>query len=312
MISCTEFIPSYSELFTYLEEHHGKQSVRDYWNHCFVPDGTNSPLAKLVLKEGIRGCFTYWTHTLNEEAADFTMYLNEKNGWYLLEMHRCPSKGRLLELEKTIGIKPYCDYCLHCDGYRHAVKLLGLDYVFNTRGTDHASCSIFISDPKKFDGRILIDEDTEIMDRRAADNEYLHRDFHASLDRGVAYLANTFGVDEMFDYLNTFVHHVYGTQFETLRSGGFAAWKAFLENPYIAEHAEDAIDVAFDADRLTARIAYCPAVRHIRSIGHDVSPYYIETTRTVLGTLARETGYCFTLDSYDEATGKAEYHIERA
>ena len=311
MISCTEFIPSYSELFTYLEEHHGKQAVRDYWDHCFVPDGSNSPLADLVLKEGIRGCFSYWTHTLNEEAADFTMYLNEKAGWFMNVMHHCPSKGRLLALEKTIGIKPYCDYCLHCDGYRHAVKLLGLDYVFNTRGIDHASCSIFISDPKRFDGRILIDENTEIMDRRATDNEYLHRDFHASLDRGISYLADTFGTDEMLDYLRTFTRHVYGTQFEALKNGGFAALKAFLEKPYLAEHAEDAISVTFGDDTLTARITCCPAVRHIRSLGKDVSRYYVETTRTVLGTLADETGYRFTLDRYDEQTGAAEYRFAR-
>ena len=33
MISCTEFIPAYSELFRYLEHTGGKQAVRDFWEH---------------------------------------------------------------------------------------------------------------------------------------------------------------------------------------------------------------------------------------------------------------------------------------
>ena len=81
MISCTEFIPSYSELFSFIERKHGRKAVEDYWTFLFQPD--KSPLAACVKKEGIRGCFTYWTGTLNEEAADFTMYLNEKAGWFI-------------------------------------------------------------------------------------------------------------------------------------------------------------------------------------------------------------------------------------
>jgi len=33
MISCTEFIPAYSELFKYLEKKGGKEAVEAYWRH---------------------------------------------------------------------------------------------------------------------------------------------------------------------------------------------------------------------------------------------------------------------------------------
>ena len=85
MISCTEFIPAYSTLFSYLEENFGPNEVPSYWNLHF--DYTKSTLYQFIRREGIRGCFSYWSVTLNEEAADFTMYLNEKRGFYLLEMH---------------------------------------------------------------------------------------------------------------------------------------------------------------------------------------------------------------------------------
>lgn len=33
MVSCTEFIPLYSELFKYLEKKNGKKEVIEYWNY---------------------------------------------------------------------------------------------------------------------------------------------------------------------------------------------------------------------------------------------------------------------------------------
>ena len=173
MISCTEFIPAYSELFTFLEDKHGRAEVDRFWKYLFEPDGKGIPLINFVQKEGIRGCWSYWAGTLNEEAADFTMYLNEKAGWYYNVMHHCPSKGRLLELEEKIGIKPYHDYCLHCDSYRMAAEKVGLKYIYNFCGVDHASCSMIIYDPKVFDGRVIIDENTCISLIASQDNRFL-------------------------------------------------------------------------------------------------------------------------------------------
>ena len=81
MISCTEFIPSYNELFTYIEDKYGRDEVTRFWEYLFEPNGTGIPLINYVKKYGIRGCFLYWAGTLNEEAADFTMYVNEKRGF---------------------------------------------------------------------------------------------------------------------------------------------------------------------------------------------------------------------------------------
>ena len=91
MISCTEFIPAYSELFSYLDEKYGRDEVDKFWDYLFAPTGDGIPLINHVKQEGIAGCFSYWSSTLNEEAADFTMMLNEKAGWFKIKMHRCPS-----------------------------------------------------------------------------------------------------------------------------------------------------------------------------------------------------------------------------
>jgi hypothetical protein len=86
---------------------------------------------------------------------------------------------------------------------------VGLDYTYDFTDTDKAACSILITDPKIFDGRVILDEDTEVMDRRAGDNEYFHRDFHSSTNRGIRYLGEKYGETYIVDYLTQYTKHVY-------------------------------------------------------------------------------------------------------
>lgn len=310
MISCTDFIPAYSELFTFLEERYGRASIDEFWEYLFDPN-VRSPLAVFLQKEGIRGCFSYWTITLNEEAADFTMYLNEKAGWFLLKMHHCPSKGRLLELQGKTGLVPYRDYCLHCDHYREAVEQAGLSYIFNFCGMEKAACSIFVYDSKVFDGRIIVDENTEIMDRKAADNEYLHWDFHYSMNNGVEYVATRYGENVMRDYLATYTRHLYGKLMEEIRQEGLAPLKEMILSTYQKEHAQDAVEISCDQNAIQVHVKYCPGVRHMRKTGKAVSKWYSCTTQCVMDTIAKETGYHFTMEHYDEETGAADYRLAR-
>lgn len=140
MISCTEFIPAYSELFKFLHRLGGKEAVEDFWNN--LSDRFLGNLRDLVEEHGIRGCWLYWSHTLNEEAADFTMELDEENGEFRVQMHHCPSKGRLLEYKH---ITPYPEYCRHCDVlYRRVLEPLGYEYHFDDSRTDQAACAILV------------------------------------------------------------------------------------------------------------------------------------------------------------------------
>lgn len=311
MISCTEFIPSYSELFTYLEKKHGRAEVDRFWKYLFAPTGSGIPLINFVKKEGIRGCYTYWSGTLNEEAADFTMYLNEKAGWFYLDMHHCPSKGRLLTLKDEIGIVPYHDYCLHCDSYRSAVEKIGLKYVYNFAGCDHASCSILIYDPNVFGGRVIVDENTVVMNRKASENEYFHRDFHSSMNMGIDYLGEQYGMDAVREYLTTYTNNVYGPVFKAIQADGLRAIEAKILDTYHKEKADDAVETVCTPERLDVVIRYCPAVRHLHETGRQVSKWYRYTTQIVMEVLAQSGGYRFEMDAYDEETGAARYHFER-
>ena len=140
MIPCTEFIPAYSELFKFLESRGGKEGVVDFWN--YLSANIKDRLRNLVKEHGLRGCWLYWSATLNEEAADFTMELDEEAAEFRIIMHRCPSKGRLLEYEH---IEPYHDYCGHCEVmFKRVLLPLGYEYILDKSECDQARCTILI------------------------------------------------------------------------------------------------------------------------------------------------------------------------
>ena len=298
MISCTEFIPAYSELFTFLAKEKGRAEVDKFWAYLFEPDGKGIPLINFVEKEGIRGCYTYWSGSLNEEAADFSMYVNEKRGFFYLEMHRCPSKGRLLQLKETDGVTPFPEYCLHCDYYRHAVEKIGLKYIYNFSGMDKAACSLLIYDPKVFDGRVILD-----------DNEYFHKDFHSSMNMGVEYLGKKYGTETVVQYLREFVDHVYGNLIKAMQERGLEALQEKILDTYQKEKASELVMTTLTENCLQVEVSSCPAVTHLHATGRTVSSWYVYTTTTVMEALAEKIGAKFSMDSYDEATGKASYRI---
>lgn len=141
MISCTEFIPAYSEFFKYLEEKDGKKAVVSFWE--YLSDNYLTNLKDLVVKNGIEGCWLYWSHSLNEEAADFTMTLDKEAGEFVIEMKHCPSKGMLNKIEH---IEPYKDYCEHCDTlYRRVLEPLGYRYSIDLSECDKARCTLKVN-----------------------------------------------------------------------------------------------------------------------------------------------------------------------
>jgi hypothetical protein len=143
MISCTEFIPAYSELFKYLEARGGPEAMLDFWN--YLADNFLGNLHDLVVEHGIRGCWLYWSRTLNEEAADFTMELDEEAGEFTIELHRCPSRAMLNQLQH---IEPYHNYCGHCDAlYRRVLEPLGYAYHIDLTECHEARCSLTVRRP---------------------------------------------------------------------------------------------------------------------------------------------------------------------
>lgn len=140
-----------------------------------------------------------------------------------------------------------------------------------------------------------------VMERRAYDNKYLHRDFHATLDIGMAYLGDRFGEEQVDRYLAQYVQVHYTPM--TLRE---------LENYFVAiykaEEAEDALKTELKRNILHVKIAWCPGLRYLNAHG-GASKWYDKTTSVLYAELAKKCGLEFKLISYDKATGKAEFEF---
>ena len=142
MISCTEFIPAYSEGFKFLELKDGPGEPEKFWNWLsgfYLHDS----LDRLIDENGLEGCFTYWANSLNEEAADFRMVLDEIKGEFRIELYKCPSKGMFNEMNHLV---PFHSYCSHCAAlYRPVAEKHGYRYEEYLNDCDKAACSLTIS-----------------------------------------------------------------------------------------------------------------------------------------------------------------------
>ena len=138
MVSCTEFIPMYSELFKYIDDAGGgHDAVVRYWE--WVGDTyLKYNLEPLLEEKGMDGAWEYWSRSLSEEACDIRRIYDQDNKEMISHMRYCPSKGHLLEYT---WMEPYYDYCGHCGVlYRATLEKYGITGLRDHSGVDHAEC----------------------------------------------------------------------------------------------------------------------------------------------------------------------------
>ncbi len=143
----------------------------------------------------------------------------------------------------------------------------------------------------------------EVMTRKASDNEYFHRDFHAGLSGGIEYLDRHYGEDAVREYLRRFTASFYAPLTSALKERGLIALKEHFEQIYEREGVE--VRLTFSEDELLMAIDACPAVSHMRRRGYHVARLFGETTRTVDETLCEGTPFSAELLEYDEQTGRS-------
>ena len=149
----------------------------------------------------------------------------------------------------------------------------------------------------------------EIMERRASDNVYLHRDFYGALSTGIEYLHRTLGEDAVREYLTRFTRSYYAPVTRDIRERGIPAIRDYFERIYAIEES----DVTFEQteDSLTVHVAACPAVTHMRAHGYPVARLFIETMRTVNEALVEGTPFEAELSEYDDETGRSVQRFTR-
>lgn len=150
------------------------------------------------------------------------------------------------------------------------------------------------------------------MERKAADNTYLHRDFHNILNLGLDDLRDRFGVRAVADYLRRFTLHFYAPLIKEIRDdvrkGSLDAVIRRFEEIYRAEDAEDVL--SFEKGRpgeLLVRIRSCPAVTHMHKSQVEPSPCFSLTSSVLWQTIAEASDLGYAILGYDAETGAATH-----
>lgn len=141
----------------------------------------------------------------------------------------------------------------------------------------------------------------EVMRRRAADNVYLHQDFHGALSNGIQFIHDTYGADAVRDYLRQFTAAYYAPLKAEIKRRGLVALQEHFEQMYRREGG--VIRLQCSADELLLEVEACPALRHMRQHGYSVAELFVETTRTVNEALCDDTPFAAELLQYDETDG---------
>ena len=146
-----------------------------------------------------------------------------------------------------------------------------------------------------------------VMERRAADNKYLHRDFHVTADIGISYVGEHFGDTGVREYLTRYAKSFYKKLADEVRAHGVLQIKDYIYKIFSAEERADYVSFSYEEGVLTVKIKKCPAIEAMREMSHTPSRWYAETTKTVYPALAEMSGVGFQLISYDDETGAAEF-----
>lgn len=149
----------------------------------------------------------------------------------------------------------------------------------------------------------------EFMERKASDNEYLHKDFHGALSNGIDYLEKNYGKDAVREYLLQFSNSYYAPLKNEICTNGLVALKSYIERIYQVEGGK--VNIAFSEDEMIVEIADCPAVSHMKAQGYHVACLFSETTRTVNEAICEDTPYAAELLEYDEETGRSVQRFVR-
>ena len=149
----------------------------------------------------------------------------------------------------------------------------------------------------------------EKITRRAADNQYLHKDFHGALSVGLEYLENNYGEEAVREFLHRFATTYHAPLTEAINDRGLIALKEYFAQLYEVEGADVAITLT--EDELLIEVDACPAVTHMREHGYTVARLFGETTRTVNAAICASTPFEARLLEYDDQTGRGIQHFCR-
>lgn len=141
----------------------------------------------------------------------------------------------------------------------------------------------------------------EVMDRNAADNEYLHPDFHGALSAGLVYVKDNFGEEAVREYIKRFTVKFHAKLIDKIKTKGISALKEHYTDLYKTEKGE--VTFEENGDELIMKVPECPAVIHMRKQNYTVADCWVETEKTYNAALCAGSKYSYEMIEYNNDTG---------
>lgn len=142
MISCTEFIYVYNELFKFVCARSGEAKVIELWEG--VREEFLSNLREYVEQDGLEGMYRYWSHTLGEEGGRHRITLYDD--MFVIDMHECPSAKKVF---RDGRVSPYPKYCEHCRWlYPPLLREFGYEVDYDIIDPEKGRCRLTVRKPE--------------------------------------------------------------------------------------------------------------------------------------------------------------------
>ena len=149
----------------------------------------------------------------------------------------------------------------------------------------------------------------KIIERRASDNKYLHRDFHISMNMLMEYISKEYGKAALTEFLEQFSLEFHSIRKERLQKGDLGCLEKYFKDVY--EKEEWPIIIEIKNDVLILSQDACPGISYLRKNGHSPIEQYMETYTTVYNALCKDTPYEYIMESFEVETGKCRQRFQR-
>lgn len=131
----------------------------------------------------------------------------------------------------------------------------------------------------------------KVLDCRATDNDYLHKDFHGALAYAIEYLDATYGPSATTAYLEQVAKAYFSPLSQAMQRGGLSAMESHLREIFGHEQGKFVISYEDGGQTLVMAVAQCPAVAHLRATNQWRGERFCATTEVVNATICKQAGY---------------------
>jgi hypothetical protein len=132
-------------------------------------------------------------------------------------------------------------------------------------------------------------DNIKVLDCKATDHEYLHKDFHGALCYAIAYLDKTYGPEATTEYLQQVGRSFYAPLSTKLKKQGLSVLEQHYRDIFTKEGGK--FSLSYDNGTLVLTVDECPAIAHLKKRNHFFTERFCETTVVVNQTICTQAGY---------------------